>query len=97
MTSLLSLNTSRIWFGEEGCYEETQDDRQLYDQAWLLSEISRSTRDACQQTKQGAAAGEQPVEEEGDGGRPEAVVEPAGQAVAQQSDKGGHLKHRRSC
>ena len=97
MALFVSLLSSKVCFSEEGGNEETEDDRQLYDQAELLTEISGSTREAREQTDQGAATSEQPEEEEGDRGGLETVVEPVGEDVAQEADERGNLKHWRSC
>ena len=97
MALFVSLLSFKVCFSEEGGNEETEDDRQLYDQAELLTEISGSTREAREQTDQGAATSEQPEEEEGDRGGLETVVEPVGEDVAQEADERGNLKHWRSC
>ena len=97
MAPFLFLATPWVRFSEEGGNEETEDDRQLYDQAQLLTEICGSTREAREQTDQGAATSEQPEEEEGDRGGLETVVEPVGEDVAQEADERGNLKHWRSC
>ena len=97
MAPFLFLATPWVRFSEEGGNEETQDYRHLYDQTRLLAKVSQSTRDGGKQPDQGAGSCKQPVEEERDRGRVEAVVEPAGQAVAQEADKRGDLEYGRSC